>query len=1204
MSIHRVTTGMTLESDSIYLIPPKSRMTVSGGALYLEETAQGQHPDLPIDIFFRSMAEDYGSRAIAVVLSGTGTDGSRGIMDVHEVGGLVLVQTIDSAQFDGMPRSAFSTGCCDLMLGPETMPEVIQQYAAASETERPQIIQDFLVHHEDGEYQQIFAVLRNQCNLDFSKYKPPTVGRRIQRRMEFLNLSDTGSYSALLASDKEEVDALYRDLLIGVTEFFRDPAAFERLEKAFLPTLFEGRLPDDEIRVWSAGCATGEEAYSLAILLAEMADKHHFTGNITIFATDVHRTSLESASQGIYGVKCLKNVSPERLDRFFVKKDDESYQVNQDIRKMIVFAPHNLINDPPFTRMDLVSCRNLLIYLQPEVQDKILSLFHFALKLNGLLFLGSSEGLGKLAGEFETLNSSGKQYRKIRDLKVGLDMRFDSSKKLVAVPGSGKVTQRLTVNLDRQLVHDYDALLGQYMPAGVLIDEQRRILHCFGDVSGLLKQPHGRFENDLLDMVADPLKIPLSTALHRATKNCASVVTPNIIWLGAEDKQCHDLRVECIHDSKTKFMHYFVSLSASLKEQAKDIPLKSRVCDIPQEKIPEYLQQRIVEMEEALQTSKENLETTIEELQTSNEELQSTNEELMSSNEELQSTNEELQSVNEELFTVNAEFEQKNKELKQLNQDHENLLTSIEIGTVYLDRDQRIRKFNSAIEKVFNLLPQDIGRPLEHIACHLESQEQMLKDVRHVLAKGQTIEKEVVTREGQWLLGRLLPFRTENKVIDGVVMTFTDISRVKSAERKLVRANEELERKVAERTEMLQLAKEQADSANAAKSIFLANMSHEIRTPMTGIFATVQLLEISPLSSKQQEFLRILKTSAENLMSILDDILDFSKIEAGKLEINRESFILASAIEAVLNLYRPRFEAKGLDCTLDLQDGLPPVLVGDVLRLEQVFSNLISNAIKFTEKGKITIRAALESAVDDHVMVRFSIQDTGFGLSSEMANMIFQPFTQADPSTTRKYGGTGLGLAICKKLVTMMDGRIWAENNPEGGASFHFTVRLGLPDPGEEPDLKWQSLAQKNDEVVYDGFRILVAEDDHLNRHLIVTILQKLGCNPATVDNGVDALRLLETESFDLVLMDVSMPEMDGITATQCIRKYAEAKLNRDVPIVAITAHAMDGTRKKLLEAGFSEVVTKPFSISDLEKVINKFQAQKPLLGESSCRLI
>jgi chemotaxis methyl-accepting protein methylase/signal transduction histidine kinase/chemotaxis response regulator CheB len=1197
MAIHRVTAGISLEPDSIYLIPPKTHMTVVEGKLYLRELEQGHHSDLPIDVFFRSLAKDYGDRAIAVVFSGTGSDGSRGIRDVHEAGGLVLVQSIDSAQFDGMPRSAFATGVCDLALAPESMPEVLRQYARAPEDERSQVLQSFLVHDEDGEFQEIFAALRSRYNLDFSGYKPPTVGRRIQRRMEFLHLSDANSYAAHLARDTQELDALYRDLLIGVTEFFREPKAFDALKEKYLAPLFEERSPDDEIRIWSAGCATGEEAYSLAIMLAELAEKHRFKGKITIFATDVHRASLDFASLGLYGGQCLKNVSEERLEKYFVKMAEGNYQVAPDLRKMIVFSPHNLISDPPFTRMDLICCRNLLIYLQTEIQERILALFHFALKTRGLLFLGSSESLGKMAGEFDTLDAGCKLFRKIRDVRVAMDMRLDPSKKLMTVTGISRAAHRLTVSLDRQLVHDYDILLEQYMPPGVLIDEQHRVLHCFGDVSELLQQPRGRFDNDLLEMVPEALKIPLRTALHRAARNCAMVTSPNAVWLGAEEKQCHDLRVECLHDSKTRSMHYFVSLSPTLRDRPNPARISREVYDIPQDQIPEYMQQRIVELEEELQANQENLQATIEELQTANEELQTTNEELMASNEELQSTNEELQSVNEELYTVNAEFELKNKELKHLNQDHDNLLGSIEVGIVYLDRDLLIRKFNPAIEKIFNLLPRDIGRPIDHIAYHLSRQEQMLKDVRLVLATGRIVENEVVTQDGQWLLKRLLPFRNENRIIDGVVMTFTDISRVKEAERKLVRANEGLERKVAERTEMLLLAKEEADSANAAKSIFLANMSHEIRTPMTGIFATVQLLEASTLSPRQQEILGVLKTAAGNLMEILDDILDFSKIEAGKLSLKREPFTLADVIEEVLSLHRSRFEQKQLECVIDLEKDVPPELVGDALRLKQIFSNMVSNAVKFTEQGKIVLAAAVQDRGEESILVRFSIRDTGCGLASEALNLIFQPFTQADHSITRKYGGTGLGLTICKKLVTMMEGEIWAENNPEGGASFHFTVRLGLPDHAADvvPRRRRADSLQPLGPSFY-GLKILVAEDDPLNRYLLSTILQDMGCNPVAVENGAEALRRLEKETFDLVLMDISMPEMDGITATRNIRRYSEKSLNHHVPIIAVTAHVLDESREKFIGVGFSDVVTKPYSIPELQKVIDRFNPRQGTL--------
>lgn len=1190
MNIHRVTEGMRLEADSIYLIPPKTVMTVADGRLRLRAVAGGQHNELPIDAFFRSLAEDAGAKAIAVVLSGTGTDGSRGIAPVSQAGGLVLVQSFESAQFDGMPRSAFATGLCHLMLNPEQMPLAIMAYLQTPEGERSEFFQQWQQDEEHGEFHQIFAILRSHYHLDFSKYKPPTVGRRIQRRMEFMRLDNPASYAALLATNNEELEALYRDLLIGVTEFFRDIKVFRRLEQTVLPELFRNRKVEEEVRVWSAGCATGEEPYSLAILLAEQAARTNFQGTMTVFATDVHRASLDLASQGVFDKARLKNVSPERLERYFIPESGDRYRISPAIRKMIVFAPHNLIGDPPFTRMDLICCRNLLIYLQPEIQDKVLALFHFALRRNGVLFLGSSEGLGKLAGEFETLDHSCKLYRKVRDLRIALDMKMEPVAPRFSVSGIRPHPHRLTVSLDRQLVTDYDRLLELYMPAGVLIDENRHILHCFGDVSNLVQQPQGRFENDLLALVAEDFKIPLSTALHRAGRTQSRVTVPNIAIRRGEACQKRDLLVEYLQDAKSPAGHFFVTIQpvpVGVPE-----PQTEQACQIDSNQVPVQLHSRIGDLEQELQVTKENLQATIEELQTTNEELQTTNEELMAANEELQSTNEELHSVNEELYTVNAEFELKNKELKHLNQDHENLLGSTDVGTVYLDKYLRIRKFNAAIEKIFKLLPQDIGRPIDHIACHLNHQDEMLQNIRRVLESGQVEEREVLTQEGQCLLQRLLPFRTEAGKVEGVVLTFTDITRIKETERALAEANERLEGEVVQRTAQLQEAKAAADRANAAKSLFLANMSHEIRTPMTGIFGTIQLLENSELSPRQQECLRTLRISAGNLMEILDDILDFSKIEAGKMILNPEGFCLATLIEELRQLHRPRLEVKGLDLELELADGLPAALVGDVLRLKQVLSNLLANAIKFTDRGKVGLLVQQVGGAEEQLQLQFTVWDTGIGLAPEVFKLIFEPFTQADSSITRRYGGTGLGLAICKKLVTLMGGRIWADNRPDGGAAFHFTVLLKVPQ-SRHPEILRGGITENAAMLRgQSGLKVLVAEDDALNREMIVAILQHLGCVTVAAQNGAEAIELLAREPIDMVLMDVSMPEMDGVSATRHIRSLPETVPRRQVPIIALTAHALEENRRQFMAAGFNEVLTKPFTIEALKKALHRCRRQ------------
>ncbi len=460
MSIHRVSSGIELQANSIYLIPPKTHMTVSEEKLYLTEKTLSPHIELPIDIFFNSLAEDVGDRAVGVVLSGTGSDGSRGIVSINKNGGLVVVQTPESAQFDGMPRSAIGTGVCDFILAPDRMPRILVEYSISPLAVRTKMNHELEVFEDEGEYAGIFALLRRSYNLDFSKYKGSTVGRRIRRRMEFRQIPEVSDYIAIVSGDQGELELLYKDLLIGVTEFFRDKQAFHFLEKEVIPKLFANLHHSDDLRVWSAACATGEEAYSLTILLAEKAYELGFMGKITVFATDVHKTSLDFASQGLYDRAKLTNVSPERMERYFKKEGNNLFRVTAELRKLVVFAQHNLLNDPPFTRLDLVCCRNLLIYFQAEVQERVISLFHFALKKDCTLFLGSSEGLGPFAGEFEVIANQHKLFRKIRDLKLALNLdanrmeRKDSNIPVtVFQPGSARM-----VSIDRQVLSDYDAL--------------------------------------------------------------------------------------------------------------------------------------------------------------------------------------------------------------------------------------------------------------------------------------------------------------------------------------------------------------------------------------------------------------------------------------------------------------------------------------------------------------------------------------------------------------------------------------------------------------------------------------------------------------------------------------------------------------------------------------------------------------------------
>ncbi|MEI6206470.1 MAG: EAL domain-containing protein [Desulfuromonadales bacterium] len=777
MPVHRVTNGIGLKPDSIYLIPPKTQMTVSNEKLYLTERVVTEHVELPIDVFFHSLASDAGDRAIGIVLSGTGSDGSRGIRSIHNNGGLVLVQSPESAQFDGMPRVAISSGICDFILAPERMPSFLVEYGAAPLATRNEIRRTLEVFENEGEYAGIFALLRRSYNLDFSKYKGATVGRRIVRRMEFLRISGASDYAAIAAGDPDELDALYKDLLIGVTEFFRDKKAFQFLEASVIPQLFSSLQQDEDVRVWSAACATGEEAYSLAILLAEQAERIGFTGRVTVFATDVHKSSLNTASQGIYDRGRLSNVTPERLEKFFKKEGDSFFKVTPQLRKMVVFAPHNLLNDPPFTRLDLVCCRNLLIYFLPEMQEKVISLFHFALKKSSVLFLGSSEGLGAFDGEFEVIANQHKLFRKLRDLKLAITIGATppAHERSAPLPAHQPAPPRQAA-LDRQVLHDYDLLLRKHMPPGVLIDEKRQIIHYFGNVAEYLKMPEGRVVKDILLLVGNNLHIALSAALQRVDTTRQSVVTRNVRVSRGDEEFLADVTIDPLSDNKTASVHYHISF-----ERVRPLePARPQLeLDADHLNMITHYRQQIKDLETELLSSGENLQTTIEELQTTNEELQATNEEMMAANEELQSTNEELHSVNEELYSVNSEFERKNLELLQLTTDYNNLLTSTDIGTIFLDRKMRIRNFNAAIVTSFNLLPQDIGRPIDHIAFRLSHRDEMLADIQTVLDGGVPIERERSSGDGKWLLKRVMPFTTETGQVEGVVITFTDITHIK-----------------------------------------------------------------------------------------------------------------------------------------------------------------------------------------------------------------------------------------------------------------------------------------------------------------------------------------------------------------------------------------------------------------------------------------
>lgn len=778
--IRQAENGMPVEPDVCYLLPPKKDMILSEGKLLLTDKAPAPTVALPIDRFFRSIAQDAGERSVAVVLSGTGSDGSRGIRDIHAAGGLVIAQAAATAKFDGMPKSAVATGAVDHVLPPEDIPAALLRHA-----EHPghrELPDEPAAGPLPAGMDAIFGLLRDACGIDFAAYKPETIGRRIERRMGLLAVPTVEEYADRLIADPAEVNLLYKDLLIGVTRFFRDPEAFERLGREVLPRLLSTRGRDDDFRVWVAACATGEEAYTLGIVIQECLDALPRAVGVKIFATDAHRASLDVAGAGVYAADALAAMTPARRDRFFVSKGD-AFLVAPDLRKQVVFAQHNVLKDAPFTRLDLIVCRNLLIYFLPPAQKKVLSLFHFGLKTGGALFLGPSEGPGELADEFDTVNARWKVYRKRRDVRLPTDIRLPVPLAVRALlsPGDRPAGAPATAP-DAPLTAVLDMLLDECLSPAVLVNDRRQIVRTFAGASRFLDLQDGWFSADLLDAARPELRPVLAGALPRALGENVPVTFKGLAVRLPDGDRVIDVRVKPVRARRSADTYVLVTLAEAGGPAA---PAAARELDLG-----EASREHVLSVEAELRAAKESLQATIEELETSNEELQATNEELTASNEELQSTNEELHSVNEELYTVNGEYQKKIEELTELSADMENLLASTEVHTVFLDRDLCVRKFTPKVAAAFHLLAQDVGRRIDHFT-HSIDHPGLLDDLRAVLATAAPIERQVRDRRGQWFLLRVLPYRAAGAVA-GVVLTLVDIDRVKQAEAETRRKDEQL----------------------------------------------------------------------------------------------------------------------------------------------------------------------------------------------------------------------------------------------------------------------------------------------------------------------------------------------------------------------------------------------------------------------------
>ena len=781
MKVMQAGNGMKVQSDCVYIIPPNTDMALRNKKIVLSQMTEPRGHRFPIDYFFRSLAKDQKERAIAIVLSGNGSDGTLGIKAIKSEHGMVMAQEMSTAKYDGMPSSAIETGLVDFVLPPQKMPEQLIKYIEHSKTP-PRV--GPVSNVAPGALQKILVLLRSHTGQDFTFYRTNTICRRIERRMNVHQHQHIDDYLRHLQEHSGELDKLFRELLIGVTNFFRDPEAFGILKEKLLAPMLASMGKQQTVRIWVPGCSGGEEVYSIAMTLRECMDDLNRGLKAQIFGTDIDNESIQQARYGLYPTSIAGDVSPDRLRRFFVK-EDSSYRVAKEIREMAVFAFQNVLKDPPFTKLDLLSCRNLLIYLEPELQKKLIPLFHYALKPGGMLFLGSSESVAGMADLFEVADKKWKLFRK-REVRnpnqAMLDFPIGHPRRdLLEFPA--KKEKELSVSSLAE-----NLLLERYAPPCVILDKDNNILYTHGRTGKYLELASGQARLNVLEMAREGLRHELARALRKVTADNRELTLQDLHVKTNGGYQTVNVSIKSIGKDDNlppMLMIAFHDVEAKPAQAAKARPERA----VPEKNRVSQLERDLKASQENLQTAVEQLETSNEELKSANEELQSTNEEMQSTNEELETSKEELQSVNEELVTVNTELQGKIEELASSNHDMKNLFDNIKIPTLFLDNHLLVKRFTAETKKVINLIPSDIGRPLSDIVSNLDEMN-LVEACQEVVETLTLKEAEVRTKKGLWYLMRIMPYRAEENIIKGVVITFTDINRHKDNEQRL-RDNQE-----------------------------------------------------------------------------------------------------------------------------------------------------------------------------------------------------------------------------------------------------------------------------------------------------------------------------------------------------------------------------------------------------------------------------
>lgn len=1152
MTVRQATDGMPIEREHLYVIPPGTYLSVANGTLHLSPPQARHGARLPFDFLLHSLAADCCARAICVILSGTGADGSLGLKAVTENGGLVIAQDPEEAGYDGMPRSAIMTGAVDLVLPVAKIPEALVTYDRRMALTRAQnglhpqrTAQDWLP--------DIIDLLRTKTAHDFTLYKPGTLQRRIERRMAMAAIETDGTdrYVEILRGDTRELELLAKDLLINVTSFFRDPKVFDFLAEQIVPDLVRSRASDQPLRVWIAGCSTGEETYSLAMLFREQITAAGNNLKLQVFASDVDPDAVASAREGLYPETIEADVSPARLTRFFAK-EDQGYRILPELRAAVVFTVQDVLADPPFSRLDLVSCRNLLIYLRPEAQAKVVSLFHFALREGGILLLGGSETVGNFEDRFEVISKSERLYRHIGRSRPG-EWRFSASAgddvRVPARPGQGQALshQAALAELCRRLV------LETYAPAAVLINRKHECLYFLGPTERYLRVAPGHPTHDLLALAPQFMRTKLRSAIQQAGRENARVIVPG----GRTNQDGNALSFSiAVHPvlSGGEELLLICFVDEPKHEHRSGRPTTPR--DVP----------RVAELEQELEATRAELQGAIRDLEISSEEQKAINEEALSVNEEFQSTNEELltskeelQSLNEELTALNSQLQETLERQRTTSNDLQNVLYSTDVATLFLDINLNIRFFTPATKSLFSIIPSDLGRPLADLNS-LAADAALLTDARRVLQSLAPVEREIEARSGAWYLRRILPYRTQDNGVEGVVITFADITDRRHA------------------ADALEAAKRQAELASVAKSRFLAAASHDLRQPLQTLTLLQGLLAKIVEEERAQKLVARLDETLSAMSGMLNALLDINQLEAGTVRAETVSFPINDLLDRLKDEFAYHAQAQRLalrvvSCGISIRS--------DPRLLEQMIRNLLSNAVKYTKRGKVLLGCRRRPG-----MLSIEVWDTGVGIPDEELQAIFEEYHQLDNAARERSRGLGLGLSIVQRLGNLLGHRVRVHSHPGKGSVFAIEVMLLPGGTASQLEHKWHGI----DDGIVEGIRrtgtILVVEDNPEVRELLEHHLKDEGHHTATAPDGIAALELVArgTVRPDLILADHNLPNgMNGLQVTAKLRE----QLHRQIPVVILTGDISTATLRDIALQDCVQL-NKPVKLKDLTQVIQR----------------